>query len=74
MKPKVKQEGDIEKIDKLTGYQLPHKFKIIGLIVFIASILSIIGFLSFFGNSKWRVLLLVYSSLYAFFSWRKVRI
>ena len=57
MKPKVKQEGDIEKIDKLTGYQLPHKFKIIGLIVFIASILSIIGFLSFFGNSKYYGLL-----------------
>ena len=42
MEPKVKQEGDIEKIDKFTGYQLPNKFKIVGLVVFIASILSII--------------------------------
>lgn len=42
MEPKAKQEGDIEKIDKFTGYQLPNKFKIVGLVVFIASILSII--------------------------------
>lgn len=42
MEPKAKQEGDIEKINKFTGYQLPNKFKIVGLVVFIASILSII--------------------------------
>jgi hypothetical protein len=42
MESKAKQEGDIEKIDKFTGYQLPNKFKIVGLVVFIASILSII--------------------------------
>lgn len=42
MKPKVNQEGDIEKIDKFTGYQLPNKFKIVGLVVFIVSILSIV--------------------------------
>jgi hypothetical protein len=42
MKPKANQEGDIEKIDKFTGYQLPNKFKIVGLVVFIVSILSIV--------------------------------
>jgi L-asparagine transporter-like permease len=37
-----KQEGDIEKINKFTGYQLPNKFKIIGLIIVIISFLSIV--------------------------------
>jgi hypothetical protein len=57
MEPKAKQEGDIEKIDKFTGYQLPNKCKIVGLVLFIASILSIIAFESFFGNSKYYGLL-----------------
>jgi hypothetical protein len=57
MKPKVKQEGDIEKINKFIGYQLPNKFKIVGLVLFITSILSIIVFESFFGNSKYYGLL-----------------
>ena len=42
MEPKAKQEGDIEKIDKFAGYQLPNKFKIVGLVVVIVSILSIV--------------------------------
>ncbi|QIH38830.1 hypothetical protein G7A72_08470 [Flavobacterium sp. Sr18] len=42
MEPKAKQEGEIEKINKFTGYQLPNKFKIVGLVLFIASVLSII--------------------------------
>ena len=42
MESKAKQEGDIEKIDKFTGYQLSNKFKIVGLVLFITSILSII--------------------------------
>ena len=42
MEPKANQEGDIEKIDKFTGYQLPNKFKIVGLVVVIVSILSIV--------------------------------
>ena len=42
MEPTANQEGDIEKIDKFTGYQLPNKFKIVGLVLFITSILSII--------------------------------
>jgi hypothetical protein len=33
MEPKAKQEGDIEKNNKFTGYQLPNKFKIVGLVV-----------------------------------------
>lgn len=41
MELKVKQEGDIEKINKITGYQLPNKFKIFGLVIFILSFLSI---------------------------------
>lgn len=42
MESKAKQESEIEKIDKFTGYQLPNKFKIIGLIIVILSILSIV--------------------------------
>jgi hypothetical protein len=42
MELKAKQGGEIEKIAKFTSYQLPNRFKIVGLIVFIASILSII--------------------------------
>ena len=42
MEPHSKQEGDIEKINKFTGYQLPNKFKIIGLIIVIISFLSIV--------------------------------
>ena len=57
MEPKAKQEGEIEKINKFTGYQLPNKFKIVGLVLFIASVLSIIAFESFFGNSKYYGLL-----------------
>lgn len=41
MEPKVKLEVDIEKIDKYTNYQLPNKFKIVGLILFIISFISI---------------------------------
>ena len=41
MELKSKQEKEIEKIEKLTGYQLPNKFKIIGLVLFIISAISI---------------------------------
>jgi len=40
MELKSKQEGDIEKIDKITGFQLPNKFKIVGLVIFIVSLIS----------------------------------
>ncbi|RTY82585.1 hypothetical protein EKL99_07710 [Flavobacterium sp. ZB4P23] len=42
MELKVKQGGEIEKIEKITGYQLPNKFKIVGLVLFVVSVLSII--------------------------------
>ena len=42
MELKAKQGGEIEKIEKITGYQLPNKFKIVGLVLFIVSVLSII--------------------------------
>ena len=35
MEPKVKQEGNIEKIDKFTSYLLTNKFKIVGLVIFV---------------------------------------
>ncbi len=42
MELKPKQEGDIEKIDKYISYQLPNRFKIIGVILFIVSIISVL--------------------------------
>lgn len=42
MELKPKQEGDIEKIDKYISYQLPNRFKIIGVILFIVSIFSVL--------------------------------
>jgi hypothetical protein len=42
MKNNLKQEGDIAKIDKFTSYLLPNKFKIVGLVIVILSILSIV--------------------------------
>ena len=41
METKLKQVGDIEKIDKYTSYQLPNRFKIIGLILFVISFISV---------------------------------
>jgi hypothetical protein len=57
MEAKVKQEGDIEKINKITGYQLPNKFKIIGLVLFIISIISISIVAFSLGNFKYNDLL-----------------
>jgi L-asparagine transporter-like permease len=42
MELKAKQKGDIEKINRFTGYQLPNKFKIVGLVIIIVSFLSIV--------------------------------
>jgi hypothetical protein len=42
MKTSMQIPEDIEKINKFTGYQLPNKFKIVGLVIIIASILSIV--------------------------------
>lgn len=43
METKTKQEGDIEKINKFTGFQLPNKFKKVGLVLIIVSILAIVS-------------------------------
>lgn len=40
MELKSKQEDHIDKINKFTGFQLPNKFKIVGLVMFIISIIS----------------------------------
>lgn len=54
MELKVKQEGDIDKINKITGYQLPNKFKIMGLVVFIVSIILSILLEIYFENNKYQ--------------------
>jgi hypothetical protein len=57
MEAKVKQEGDIEKINKITGYQLPNKFKIVGLVLFIVSILAIVSSIKiYFTEVRWQEL------------------
>jgi hypothetical protein len=40
MELKSKTQGDIESINNITGFQLPYKFKIYGLVVFIVSMIS----------------------------------
>ena len=40
MELKSKPKSDIEEINKFTSYQLPSKFKIVGLVVFIISLIS----------------------------------
>lgn len=54
MELKAKQEGDIEKINKITGFQLPNKFKIIGLVVFIVSLILSILLEIYFENNKYQ--------------------
>lgn len=54
MEPKIKQKGDIEKIDKYTGYQLPHKVKIIGLLLFIVAFASIPIISIYLENNKYQ--------------------
>jgi hypothetical protein len=54
MEPKNKQEGDIEKINKYTGYQLPNKFKTVGLVLFIISFISVPIISSYFGELQHR--------------------
>jgi hypothetical protein len=42
MKSSMRLPEDIEKINKFTSYQLPNKFKIVGLVIFVVSILLIV--------------------------------
>ena len=55
MEPKAKQEGNIEKIDKYTNYQLPNKFKIIGLVLFIISFISVPVISIYLENNKYNI-------------------
>jgi len=57
MELKSKPEGDIEKIDKTTSYQLPNRFKIIGLILFIISLFSVALISLYLENNKYQDLL-----------------
>jgi L-asparagine transporter-like permease len=57
MKIKSEQEEAIEKINKFTGFQLPNKFKALGLVMFIIAILLIIVFAYYFENSRFYGLL-----------------
>ena len=57
MEPKAKQEGEIEKINKYTSYQLPNRFKIIGLILFIISFISVPLISIYLENNKYQDLL-----------------
>jgi hypothetical protein len=56
MEPKSKQKGDIEKIDKYISYQLPNRFKIIGLILFIVSFISVPLISIYLENNKYQEL------------------
>ena len=40
MELKAKQKDVIESVNNITGFQLPYKFKIVGLVVFIVSMIS----------------------------------
>jgi hypothetical protein len=57
MKIKSEQEEAIGKIEKITGYQLPNKFKIIGLVLCIISIFSISIIAFSLANFKYNDLL-----------------
>ena len=54
MEPKAKQEGDIAKIDKYISYQLPNRFKIIGLMLFIISFFSVPLISIYLENNKYQ--------------------
>jgi len=54
MELKAKQEGDIEKINKITGFQLPNKYKIVGLVVFIVSMILSILLDIYLENDKYQ--------------------
>jgi hypothetical protein len=54
MKIKSEQEEAIGKIEKITGYQLPNKFKLIGLVLCIISIFLILIIASSLENVKYN--------------------
>jgi hypothetical protein len=52
MKLKSQAQENMEKIDKYTKYLLPNKFKIVGLLLFIVSVLSIPFIIIYLENNK----------------------
>ena len=54
MESKMKQGSDIEKIDKYISYQLPNRFKIIGLMLFIISFFSVPLISIYLENNKYQ--------------------
>ncbi|WP_016989187.1 hypothetical protein [Flavobacterium sp. ACAM 123] len=56
MKQKSDAQVDIEKVNKFTGYQLPNKFKIVGLVLVIISFISIVMNAAFLENTKYYYL------------------
>lgn len=54
MQLKSKQEGDIEKIEKYTSFQLPNRFKIVGLVLFILSFISVPIISIYLENDKYQ--------------------
>jgi hypothetical protein len=52
MEFKSQAQEDMEKIDKYTKYLLPNKFKIVGLLLFIVSVLSIPFIIIYLENNK----------------------
>ncbi|PKH66632.1 hypothetical protein CXF59_11900 [Flavobacterium sp. ALD4] len=55
VKIKSEQEEAIEKIDKINGYQLPNKFKIIGLVLFISSIILVFIISIYLGSLNTKI-------------------
>lgn len=53
MEPKMKQEGDIGKINKYTNYLLPNKFKRIGLVLFVCAFISYFAIGVYVENSNY---------------------
>lgn len=54
METKTKQEGDIEKINKFTGFQLPNKFKKVGLVLFIISFIGLFLIAIYLENPEYK--------------------
>lgn len=54
MEPEIKQEGNIAKINKYINYQLPNRFKIIGFILFIVSVISVPLISIYLENNKYQ--------------------
>ena len=54
MKTSMRLPEDIEKINKFTSYQLPNKFKIVGLVLFITSLIAVLVIAIYLRNSEYN--------------------